>query len=230
LQAKEELADSTADIKQNFIHLISHNLNTPIAQLRGLLEVLSQDQPDEKRITSASRLLEFIRVTVRAVLNTSTMGNQEIRKSEHPLKTFLDSFMEFEMGFFKRTGIQLEITPDEEDEDLGSVYFYKFMLDKEISNASVLYACVLASVKMKSSKLRCDLKPINDEPADPQGLIITITALDDQRSSHLIEPDFPMQALTRFLEMAEARDILELEIDSSKIILKFFTNNRVLHV
>ena len=216
LIAAEELADSTTDIKQNFIHLISHNLNTPVAQLRGLLDILASQSTSDRGIARASVLIEYIRLTVRAVLNTTTMANQAPRISEHSIRQMAREFLENEGSFFRRTGTELLVTPPQDDDTLGEIWFYTFNFDRQMVELSILYAAAFVALRSGASGINLDFSPVNDEPADPKGLIVTVSARFATAQSHDFETAFPVNALRQFLEMIAHRGFMSLaETDSS---------------
>ena len=221
LKAAHDLADSTADIKQNFIHLISHNLNTPIAQLRGLLEILASQNPKDTGISRATVLLEYIRITVRAVLNTSTMAEQPLDPKDIPVRVFMREFLDNEGGFFRRTGVEITLKPDVEDEDLGEIWFYRFNLDPEFTQACILFALTLVGVRANANEIQCDLKPVNSEPADPRGLIVSMRALLGDPSPKLRDTQFIIEAMSRFINMAAARGIVVADIKPDCVTLTF---------
>ena len=92
LSAQEELAVATADIKENFIHLISHNLNTPIAQLRGLMDIIGSTGEIDPTLNQASTNLEYVRVVTQCVLNTSSLPSN---KPQISVITARDLFADF---------------------------------------------------------------------------------------------------------------------------------------
>jgi signal transduction histidine kinase len=220
-QAEAQLAESTADIKQNFIHLISHNLNTPIAQLRGLLEILSLKNPDDRAIGKAAISLEIIRLTVRAVLNTTTMAAQELAWEDHSIRNFIHEFLENENIFFRQTGVNVVISPAEADEDHGEIWFYKCAFDHAIASACLVYASALLSLRMNSSQISLNFEPVNYEPADPQGLIVTITSTKSKAVMPLLDSDFALGAMSTFLEMAASRGVVQKTENAGSIVLLF---------
>jgi signal transduction histidine kinase len=221
LQAAADLAESTADIKQNFIHLISHNLNTPIAQLRGILEILASDHPGEQSLGDAMQVLEWMRVTVRSVLNTVTMAHQSLRVEEIGFRAMMGDFQEQENGFFKRLGIDLVLRPAESDEDLGEIWFYRFKLDLEMARMCLLYATCIIILKCRSSKITINCMPLNDEPADPKGLSLSIIAESSNSLNLNIAADFAIAAMLRFLAMAESRGTVTVSQEDLRLTLVF---------
>jgi signal transduction histidine kinase len=221
LQAQTDLVESTTDVKQNFIHLISHNLNTPIAQLRGILEILSSGGSHDEKLAEAMRVLEFMRVTVRSVLNAATLGQQAPRMESCQFRALVQEFTEVESGFFKRIGVNLLIHPAETDDDAAEIWFYRFDLDSEMTRLCMLYAIVIVIMRHRCEQIKLDFIPLNDEPADPQGLRVIVSA-EKPDALHLgVSPDFAIDALSRFLEMARSRGIVLVEDSGAKVTLVF---------
>ncbi len=220
-QAKAHLAESTSDIKQNFIHLISHNLNTPVAQLRGLLEILASKDPADRSISKAATFLEFIRLTVRAVLNTTTMAAQELLWDDQSIRNLIHEFMDNENIFFKQTGVELLILPKEDDEDQGEIWFFTCTFDRSIANACLVYASALLALRWNSSQITLHFAPVNNEPGDPQGLVVTLTSTGSKDSAPLLDSDFATGALAGFLEMAVSRGAVKKSENTGSITLFF---------
>lgn len=211
LQAAEKLAESTADIKENFIHLISHNLNTPVAQLRGLLEVLNAESSTDDQLGRAYRLLEYVRIIVQCVLNTTTMASQPLALSENSFRSFIYDLRENQFGFFRRAGVSLLITPDEADEQHGEIWFFKFTFDRNLVSAAVIYAAILIHLRNQAFKLNLNFRPVQDEPADPQGLILSIQSDSSSQKPLPHDPEFSINAIWRFLRSLESRQVIRIE-------------------
>jgi signal transduction histidine kinase len=220
-QAEAHLAESTSDIKQNFIHLISHNLNTPIAQLRGLLEILSSKSPADLPISKAATSLEFIRLTVRAVLNSTTMAAQELVWEDHSIRGFIHEFLDNENVFFRQTGVEMVVLPKEDDEDTGEIWFFKCSFDRAMVNACLVYASALLSLRRNSRQITLHFSPVNSEPADPQGLIVTLTSTATKTGAPLLESDFATGALSGFIDMAVSRGVVQKSEGPASITLTF---------
>ncbi len=220
-QAEAQLAESTADIKQNFIHLISHNLNTPIAQLRGLLEILSMKNPEDLTIGKAATSLEIIRLTVRAVLNTTTMAAQELVWEDYSIRNLIHEFLENDNVFFKQMGVNVVISPAETDEDHGEIWFYKCAIDRAIASACLVYTSALLLLRMNSSQIVLNFAPVNYEPADPQGLIVTVTSVGTKAVMPLVDSDFAVGAMLSFLDMAASRGVVQKTENAESIVLVF---------
>lgn len=219
--AAEANAARTADIKENFISLISHNLNTPIAQLRGLLDVLIQREADASgQLPKALLYLEYMRVTVRAVLNTSVLGQNPESIVPGTVRQFWLKFMENEQIFLGRLGIEIEVDPKLDDEDNGEIWYYRYSLDTQVCYAALLYSIIFAHVKYGAQRLSLKLAPLKDEPAAPQGLVIRV---EWNPVSKQLPVEFSLAfigfAMSRYLETAAETRGITAQFESSALVL-----------
>jgi hypothetical protein len=203
--ALEGLAAETADIKTNFISLISHNLNTPIAQLRGLLDVLAMRHPLEKNgpLESALILLEYMRLTVRAVLDTSMLLETPSVNTPSAVSNLWNAFLDWDELFFKRIGVKCTLTPAVDDDGDGEIWYYKFTLDVHSSCKTLTYLILFIHLNFRVRNLEVRLIAKNPEPANPLGLIIEFhydQAQDVLKPPFL--PAFALKALRRYLDTA----------------------------
>ncbi|MCX6118156.1 MAG: hypothetical protein NT027_11485 [Proteobacteria bacterium] len=205
LQAAEKTAESTTDIKENFISLISHNLNTPIAQLRGLLDTLIRDGGQGVETLQQPLMnLEFMRVAVRSVLDTSALSASPSAAEGVSLKKFWTQFEENEGIFLRRVGLTYIPTPAMEDEEQGEVWFYKFTLDSTVLRSCLQYAIFLNFVTTGSKKWVIQFEPIHFEPADPKGLKISIVSSKNESIEKIdteIDLKFIKDAILRYQDM-----------------------------
>lgn len=118
--AKNFEAKMTTDLKENFLSLLSHNLNTPIAKWWGILDILRLRLPVTLRPLAifALKRVELLRLGVRVVLASTTLEStlesrldSNSRSSGESIKQtiidFLLRFEEEEGAILKRLGITL---------------------------------------------------------------------------------------------------------------------------
>lgn len=227
LDAAESTAERTSDIKENFISLISHNLNTPIAQLRGLLDILIQKNSANAALTTSLIYLEIMRVTVRAVLNTSSMTTQPQSIASLTTRKIWQTFMDTEFSLLKRLSTVIDVQPLEEDEDLGEIWFYKFNIDIQTAMQTILYVAVFILVRHNSPRMTLMFTPIHAEPADPRGLVLRFSwQPSPSRAPQLFPTDFVANAILRYLETARQLQNIETRHETNAIVLKFFDRTR----
>jgi signal transduction histidine kinase len=221
LTAQEDLAVATADIKENFIHLISHNLNTPIAQLRGLMDIIASTNEDNSQLHEASTKLEYVRIITQCVLNTSSLpGLKQQQRAQHARDLFAE-FMEQETAFFRRTNTSITLTPSFNSEDRGEIWFYKFNLDRNLAKAIILNSAIMITLRERATKVRIDVSAINDEPADPRGMRVQISAETTSPNAHLMDAEFCITALRRYLRITEELTMVSIESVDQGLLLTF---------
>jgi hypothetical protein len=221
LTAQEDLAVATADIKENFIHLISHNLNTPIAQLRGLMDIIASTNEDNSPLHEASTKLEYVRIITQCVLNTSSLPGLKQQQGIQHARALFAEFMEQETAFFRRTNTSITLTPSFNSEDRGEIWFYKFNLDRNLAKAIILNSAIMITLRERATKVRIDVSAINDEPADPRGMRVHISAETTSTNAHLMDAEFCITALQRYLTITEELTMVSVEPVHDGLILTF---------
>lgn len=117
----------TSDIKSNMISLLSHNLNTPVAQLRGLMEVLRTDpalQDSQEDFAACFLDVEKLQLCVRTVLMTTSLESELEVAASTMLRDLLRDFSQISLAALRRVGIIGTISP-EPDADDSDVLFQK---------------------------------------------------------------------------------------------------------
>jgi hypothetical protein len=75
----EKFLLSSLDIKYNFISLVSHNLNTPVARIKVLTESLSKLNPEHRKFfEEINYFLTDMQATIRAVLASTRLEESQI--------------------------------------------------------------------------------------------------------------------------------------------------------
>jgi len=131
---KEKHFEHTLDLKSNFISLISHNLNTPIAKLQGLVDaiILSDLSDDRELLYETRKEIADMLITTRSVLllmsldeGTSHTQTLSISKLYEGLSTNLE-------GVFERLLIdgKVELLPNSD----GGIEFEQVQIDPRLVN------------------------------------------------------------------------------------------------
>jgi signal transduction histidine kinase len=209
--AEEDVAIDTANIKENFIHLISHNLNTPIAQLRGLIDILGPLTEGNDSLTQASRKLEYVRLITQSVLNASSLTANAPLTNEVSIRDFMGRFLEFETGFFQRTGISISVSPAFDDEETGDIWFFRFTIDQGFVTNLIVNTSILCALVHQSADIRINVASVSGEPGAPQGLVIQITAQTSNTYSPPASVDFCLIALNRYLNTAAGKGLVDIQ-------------------
>ena len=118
---KRRVLEDSKDLKENFISLISHNLNTPIAKIRNLMEVILYDpqtslEPDEKKtILDVSKITVFLEKYFHNILQLTKLEQAAFQLSlqskdiNQIIETLMNDFIEDAEA--KSINIRLETTP-----------------------------------------------------------------------------------------------------------------------
>ena len=213
-------AESTSDIKQNFISLISHNLNTPVAQLRGLLDMLIEKSNAQTTPLAMAMLeLEYIRAVVRVVLGTSALNGQIPQQNDLTVRKFWQHFIETEGPLVDRLKFQLTVSPDEENEERGEIWFYRFTIDQGVASQLLLVAIIFAQTKYGASHINIDFSAVAHEPGNPIGLVIRISWNDKALHALKIPTNFANAALLRYIETALQMRQMTTQVDSLSMTL-----------
>ena len=121
LEESQRLHSHTADLKMNFTSLISHNLNTPIAKLQGVLDMLSHiPEADTWRgpIAAAQTNTAMLLLYVKSVLVTTAIEENSISPTPCTAQRITEEFVGNYQTILCRLGIRLEVLADEDDEGL----------------------------------------------------------------------------------------------------------------
>lgn len=100
---KEKFLLSKIDIKYNFISLISHNLNTPVAKIKVLCERILKNSPtDPKPFLDISYYLADMQMAIRAILSSTRLEEGHIAYEAIPSDR-LDDDLRFDVkSLFRR--------------------------------------------------------------------------------------------------------------------------------
>lgn len=118
---KEKTLTASADLKSNFISLISHNLNTPVAKMISLLELSKvhlSNKSSLKTIGSSLNNASQIQLSVRSVLATNRLEEDRLLMELVTSKTLLDEINYEVVPMFARMGINLGVEDESENEDV----------------------------------------------------------------------------------------------------------------
>lgn len=100
---KEKLLLSKIDIKYNFISLISHNLNTPVAKIKVLCERILKNNPtDPTPFLDISYFLADMQMAIRAILTSTRLDEGHIALEAIPSDRLEDDLRFDVKSLFKR--------------------------------------------------------------------------------------------------------------------------------
>jgi signal transduction histidine kinase len=121
LDEKRRLHAWTSDLKSNFISLLSHNLNTPIAKMQGTLSLLSlQPTPGTWKtdVRHAEALVAQLELVVKAVLASTALEEGAVMPTPVTLERLAKDIVSQAQGPLRRLAVVLEHDPAQIDPDL----------------------------------------------------------------------------------------------------------------
>lgn len=139
IQQKSDLELLSA--KNHFLSLLSHNLNTPVAKMQGILsavESYAQAEDLRRDLETAQKLVSTIQLSIRSVLVTTALEEKELNAEAFVLGTFLQSFRESVWKTLKRLGIDVQLQLEENELSNIPVRFDRRALTMGIASLLVL--------------------------------------------------------------------------------------------
>ncbi len=226
LLAAAQRADEARDLKQNFIQLISHNLNTPIAQLRGLLELMVAETPTNTSISNALILADFVRVTARATLATSAMPTRTPLIQILNVSDVLGRFLDDESAFLERFGTKATIIAPSEIHGGDSPPRLK-PLDVDLISTTLLCAILIVTAELESSEVSITTLSSPSHSHDTDFIHIAIKAAADRGPPprRINPPPFMIETLNRYLDTAAASGRITIQISSSEALISIKTGS-----
>ena len=124
IQIKDKNISESTDIKGNFISLISHNLNTPVAKMISLMEHAKSELPRQSiddYIAPSLLDASLIQLCFRCVLATNRLEENRINKEFYPQDKIIDEIAYEVKPLLDRMGISLTY---EDDSNYPEARFY----------------------------------------------------------------------------------------------------------
>ena len=220
LVASENLADETADIKQNFLQLISHNLNTPIAQLRGLLDLLALQKLPDQNINRAQLLIDYLRLTVRAVLDANLPKTAEPPLKKSSLAALLEELMDNESHFFSRMAVELQIDKSPED-SATNPWDRLWPLDQDIFSNCITYSALLISNISRNAMIGIRFNTRDSSPGHEPSLLVDISLIKNGTDNLQPDLDVMREAFWRYLANLQRQHLINIRSTSFGLTLEF---------
>ncbi|MCB9228551.1 MAG: HAMP domain-containing histidine kinase [Deltaproteobacteria bacterium] len=151
LDCQSQEDEEIADIKSNFISLVSHNLNTPVAKMQGMLDILGQLPllPElSADIQRAGSLVAGIQLCIRHVLVMTAIEDRRMNHEPMSIMGIRKEFQSYMNPPLRKFGIHVrmkELRSDSMDE-LIPLHFDRRVL------MAVIGSMVLFSVKSERTQ------------------------------------------------------------------------------
>ena len=220
LLATAQRADEARDLKQNFLQLISHNLNTPIAQLRGLLELMAAETPTNTSIGTALLLADFVRITARATLATSAMPTRTPLIQHLNVGDVLGRFLDDESAFLERFGTKVIIGAPVDSTSPDEMTRLQ-QLDVDLLTTTLLFSVLVITAELESSEVSITIPSSTSHGQDTDTIHIAIKAVAVTRaaSRRITPPPFMLETLNRYLDTASVNNRITIKIDQAEALL-----------
>ena len=200
LEAKRRFNAQVADLKANFISLLSHNLNTPVAKMQGMLEVLRKlttHTPAEHATRQSEALVTQLEFAIRSVLIASALEEGALNETARRPEDILAEIAAVATSSLRRLGISLSIMPLEcEDE---SAFYLPLTFDMRALTASVSSLAALFHQQDRSTGVELKMSLHQDDSESGSEVVLCIDL-------HSQDSFIPLLA-ERLLVTAEAKQM-----------------------
>lgn len=183
IDEKRRLHAQTTDVKGNFISLLSHNLNTPIAKMQGTLSLLA-NQPGQgdwrEDVRKAEAGVAKLELAVKSVLTSTALEDGAINLAPTTTLAFADEVRAVASGPLRRLGLLVKVEPPRGDDELLAL---PIRIDTKTLAVSLTALCALfadddqpgPNAPLSTVKIRFELtEALQDSPSDGPTLICTI--------------------------------------------------------
>lgn len=143
LRIQQKSDSELLSAKSHFLSLLSHNLNTPVAKMQGILSAVENYCTDEnlsKDLQEAQKLVSSIQLCIRSVLVTTALEEKELNPEVFVFSSFLQSFRESMKKTLGRLGIDVEMHLEESEFSKVPVRFDPRALTMGLASLCILLA------------------------------------------------------------------------------------------
>ena len=119
LDARRRFHAHMADLKGNFVSLLSHNLNTPVAKMQGMLALLAAKPgtPWHSATSEVEALVTQLEYSIRSVLVASALEEGVLNETPRALAGLAEEFSTSYGSSLKRLGLKVAMAPVTADDD-----------------------------------------------------------------------------------------------------------------
>lgn len=175
LRLKERMEEEMVAVKGNFISLISHNLNTPVAKMQGMLVALEHFAVDaalKHDVNVSQLLLTKIQLAIRAVLVTTALEDGQINREAVTILSLLSDVEQSLKTPLKRLGCSFSVHAlGHEDLDIP------FRIDKRALVTAIFALIAVLCEESQAQKMQTTLSLAED--SSPSRLLVRIDTDQD---------------------------------------------------
>jgi hypothetical protein len=189
LETQSHYHSKITDLKSNFISLFSHNLNTPVAKMQGMLGILKtsmNDQPEAYRrlAFTADTQVGLLEYAIRGVLVGSAIEEQSINDTSRPLRNLYVDLLESNASSLRRLGVN--IAPKLLHEADDELLFQPILFDVRAVSATISSVAALFRSMDHGVHVQISMKKFETEKGD-QGLTFEFICADSRISLQAAE-------------------------------------------
>jgi signal transduction histidine kinase len=220
LQEIEKLHAQTADLKINFISLVSHNLNTPVAKMQGMIGIvqgLVKEPAIVERLREAHSLVTCLELTIRFVLNAVALDEGKVNEAPRSISSLLGDFTAGSQGALKKLGVVAALTTTADPPEILQM---PLRLDAKVATAALSAMVSLCSpddgYREVPSAMRVDVEESTDDSIKVR---ITVTGGDEAALVRALGPNPPLfkevalDLVKRFAETYGGQVVSSLDVD-----------------
>ena len=184
LETQSHYHSKIADLKSNFISLFSHNLNTPVAKMQGMLGILKtsmNDQPEAARklAFTADTQVGLLEYAIRGVLVGSAIEEKSINDTSRPLRNLFIDVLESNTSSLRRLGVNVTAKLLHEADD--EVLFQPMLFDVRALSATMSSMAALFRSSDHSAHVHATMRYVETNKSE-HGLVFEFKCADSRIS------------------------------------------------
>jgi len=195
-------------------------LNTPIAQLRGLLDLLASQKLLDQNINRAQLLIDYLRLTVRAVLDANVPKTAASPLKKRPLAALLEELMDNESHFFSRMGVELQIDKSPEDSAMDP-WDRLWPLDQDVFSNCITYSALLISNISRNAMIGIRFNTRDSSRGHEPSLLVDLSLIKNGTDNLQPDLDVMREAFWRYLTNAQKQHLIDIRSNSFGLTLEF---------
>jgi signal transduction histidine kinase len=177
---KNQHLEAVSDMKFNFLALMSHNLNTPVAKIQGLIDLITSEyqisQEHQQWHDSLRRLACIMQLYVRVVLTTASIDSGGSANSAQNIMRLIER-LENDFSLLCR-GLNLSINFEISDDDRDETWMFQpYEIDSKLLGYVLIVAMELNSGELQLGK-SYNIVFTRSRDEEDETLILTLDKMD----------------------------------------------------
>lgn len=182
LETRRHYHSKFMDLKSNFISLFSHNLNTPVAKMQGMLGILktsmaSMPTDSQQLAREADMYVGLLEYAIRGVLVGSAIEERSLNETARPLRHLYMDVLESNASSLRRLGVN--ISPKLMHELHDEAILTPLVFDVRAMSAAVSSLAALYRSQGEPTHLTVEMQMTTDEDEQP---VLRVTFRSEESS------------------------------------------------